>query len=165
MVLRLHNPHFHGLVHRQGLGCSPYAQPVKQVQENYQTYTLKDNLGMGSCTCLGEPPRGFCDVGCFWPRWRFFISLLFDVIPHPSVSYRQVFTPIFTTNATALSEHFYPCVLFTLHSDAARTTPPRILLCSCPHRVVPSVWHMDLNYWCLSYNTFNLSIAPVSHEA
>ena len=39
-----HNPHFHGLVHRQSLTCSPYVQPLKQAQENYQTYTLKDNL-------------------------------------------------------------------------------------------------------------------------
>ena len=31
---------------------------------------------------------------CFFPHWRFFISLLVDVIPHPSVSYRRVFTPI-----------------------------------------------------------------------
>ena len=28
------------------------------------------------------------------PHWRFFISLLFDIIPHPSVDYRRVFTPI-----------------------------------------------------------------------
>ena len=40
----LHNPYFHGL----GLGCSPYAQPLKQGQENYQRYTLKDNLGQPS---------------------------------------------------------------------------------------------------------------------
>ena len=40
----LHNPYLHGL----GLGCSPYAQPLKQGQENYQRYTLKDNLGQPS---------------------------------------------------------------------------------------------------------------------
>ena len=33
-------------------------------------------------------------VVCFFPHWRFFISLLVGVIPHPSVSYRLVFTPI-----------------------------------------------------------------------
>ena len=46
--------------------------------------------------CLGEPPGGFCDVGCccFLPHWRIFISLLFDVILHPSESYRRVFTLI-----------------------------------------------------------------------
>ena len=43
-MLHFHKPHFHGLVHCQGLSCSPYAQKLKQGQENYQTYTLKDNL-------------------------------------------------------------------------------------------------------------------------
>ena len=33
-------------------------------------------------------------VVVFLPHWRFFISLLFDIIPHPSVDYRRVFTPI-----------------------------------------------------------------------
>ena len=49
-------------------------------------------------TCLREPPGGVCDVGCcFWPHSRFFISLLFDVIRHPSVDYRQGFyTPFYT---------------------------------------------------------------------
>ena len=31
-------------VHRQDLSCSPYAQPLKQAHENFQTYTLKGNL-------------------------------------------------------------------------------------------------------------------------
>ena len=85
--------------------------------------------------CLREPPGRLCDVGCccyFWPHWRFFISLLYDVIPHPSVGYRREFyTPfctfspshrsvirdnfhfnfsrvfIFTTSATVLSGHFF----------------------------------------------------------
>ena len=38
-----HNSHFQ--VHRQGLNCSLYAQPLKQAQEIYQTYALKDSLG------------------------------------------------------------------------------------------------------------------------
>ena len=37
-----YNPHLQ--VHRQDLSCSLYAQPLKQAQENYQKYTLKDNL-------------------------------------------------------------------------------------------------------------------------
>ena len=85
--------------------------------------------------CLREPPGRLCDVGCccyFWPHWRFFISLLYDVIPHPSVGYRREFyTPfctfspshhsvirdnfhfnfsrvfIFTTSPTVLSGHFF----------------------------------------------------------
>ena len=43
-----HNPHFQHLVHGQDLSCSLYAQPLKQAQENYQKYTLKDNLMIGS---------------------------------------------------------------------------------------------------------------------
>ena len=89
-------------------------------------------------TCLREPPGRFCDVGCccFWPHWRFFISLLFDVIPHPSVDYHWVFAPIlysqsspsqidsghfhfnfsrlfnFTASGTVLSERFLPTGVF-----------------------------------------------------
>ena len=104
-----------------------------------------------------------------------FHSLLFDVIPHSSVSYRRVFTSIlyfqpsssqrdsrhfhfnfsglfrhsFTASATVLCGRFYPQAFFTLRSftnicgtfcdsDEGRNTPSRILLCACPHRVVPS---------------------------
>ena len=128
------------------------------------------------------------------PHWRFFIhSLLFDAIPHPSVSYRRVFTPILyfqPSSSQSDSRHFiltflgfsflprvlwfwagffYPWVFFTIHSfvcdaDVGRNTPSRIFLCACPHRVVPSRWRMALNYWCLNYKTIGLSIAPVSHE-
>ena len=66
-------------------------------------------------TCLGEPPGGFCDVGCcccFWSHWIFLFSLLFDIISHPSVTYRQVFTPIFTGSATVFSELFLPTGVF-----------------------------------------------------
>ena len=147
-------------------------------------------------TCLGEPPGGFCDVGCCWcccwflPHWRFFISLLFDVTPHLSVSYHQVFTPILyfqPSSSQSDSRHFHfnfsrlfifhrecfecflPTVLFTPHSfvcdsDEGRNTPSRIFLCACPHRVVPSGWRMDLNYWCLNYKAIDISVVPVSHE-
>ena len=37
-----YNSHFQ--VHRQDLSCSPYAQPLKQAQENFQTYTIKGDL-------------------------------------------------------------------------------------------------------------------------
>ena len=91
-------------------------------------------------TCSGEPPGGFCDVGCCcccccFTSLEVFHSLLFDVIPHPSVSYRYVFTPIlyfqpsslqsgsqhfhlnfsrllrhsFTASATVVSKRFLPC--------------------------------------------------------
>ena len=39
-----HNLHFHNLVYLQDPGCALYVQPLKQPQENYQIYTLKDNL-------------------------------------------------------------------------------------------------------------------------
>ena len=132
-------------------------------------------------------------VVVIFAHWRFLISLFIDVIPHPSVSYRRLFTPIlyfqpsslqsnsrrchfnfsglfiFTASATVLSGFFVPQAFFTLlscacDSDVGRNTPSRIFLYVCPHRVVPSGWCMDLNYWCLNYRTIGLSIAPVSHE-
>ena len=70
---------------------------------------------------------------------------------------------------------FYPQPFFTLlsftkifgtvcDSDTGRSTPSRILLCACPHRVVPFGWRMDLTYSHCSYKTIDLSIEPVSHE-
>ena len=64
---------------------------------------------------------------------------------------------------------FYPQAFFTLcsfvcDSGEGRNTPSRIFLSAFPHRVVPSGWHIVLNYWCLNYKTIDLSIAPVSHE-
>ena len=41
-----HNLPFQGLVHRQVLNYSLYAQALKQAQENYQMETLKDNLNV-----------------------------------------------------------------------------------------------------------------------
>ena len=81
----------------------------------------------------------FCDVGCCccFTSLEDFHSLLFDVIPHPSVSYRRVFTPILyfqpsssqsdsryfhfqpfryllTASATVLSGRFLPTGVFYL---------------------------------------------------
>ena len=95
-------------------------------------------------TCLGEPPGGFCGVGCCCCTSQevFLPSLLFNVIPHSSVSYRRVFTPILyfqpssshsdlrhfhltflSFSVTALprvlrfwANVFYPHAFFTLHS-------------------------------------------------
>ena len=64
-------------------------------------------------TCLGEPPGGFCDVGCsccFTSLEVFLLSLLFNVIPHSSVSYRWIFTPILYFQPSSLqsdSRHFH----------------------------------------------------------
>ena len=52
---------------------------------------------------------------------------------------------------------FHPLMFFTLHSfptffgtfcdsGEGRNILSRILLCACPHRVVPFDWRMDLNY-------------------
>ena len=100
-----------------------------------------------------------------FPHWRLFISLLLDVIPHPSVSYRRVFTHIlyfqlsslqsesrhflinfcgqfiFTPSATVFSGPFLPQSFFTLrffacNSDTGRNISFRVFLCACPHRVV-----------------------------
>ena len=49
-------------------------------------------------------------VVVFLPHWRFFISLLFDIIPHPSVDYRRVFTPILyfqSSPSQGDSRHFH----------------------------------------------------------
>ena len=65
---------------------------------------------------------------------------------------------------------FYPQAFFCLEllphilarfcdSDVGRNTPSRILLCACPHKVVPSGWHMDLNYSYCRYKTNGLPIA------
>ena len=100
-----------------------------------------------------------------FPHWRLFISLLLDVISHPSVSYRRVFTPIlyfqlsssqsdsrhffinftgqfiFTPSATVFSGPFLPQSFFTLsffacNSDPGRNIPFRVFLCAYPHRVL-----------------------------
>ena len=60
--------------------------------------------------------------------------------------------------------HGFTLYSFVCDSDEGRSTPSRILLCFCPHRVVSFSWRMDLNYWCLNYKIIDLSIAPVSHE-
>ena len=123
-------------------------------------------------------------VVAFYLTGGFFISLLFGVIPHPSVSYRCVFTPhfillvlqsdtrhfhfnysrlfIFTSSATVLNGSFLPTGIFyptllRLWLNAGRNAPSRIFLCTCPHRVVPSGWRMD-------QLTIDLSIVPVSHK-
>ena len=53
------------------------------------------NKSPGDGTCVGEPPGDFCDVSCcFLTSLEFFISLLFDVIPHLSVNthfYRECY--------------------------------------------------------------------------
>ena len=87
----------------------------------------------------------------------------------------RFFCHSFTASATVLRGHvlltgFYYLVLFShifdtfCDPDAGRNTTSRILLCACPHSVVPSGWHMDLNYSYCSYQTIDLSIAPVSYE-
>ena len=68
-------------------------------------------------TSLGEPLRGFCDVGCCCSSFIAFRrfcdvvlhSLLFNVIPRPSVSCLQVFTPILyfqPSSSQSDSRHF-----------------------------------------------------------
>ena len=49
-------------------------------------------------------------VAVAFPNWRFFISLLFDVILHLSVSYRRVFIPILyfqPSSSQSDSRHFH----------------------------------------------------------
>ena len=42
MALRFHNSHPQS--HRQNVRCLLYVRQLKQAQDNYQTYTQKDNL-------------------------------------------------------------------------------------------------------------------------
>ena len=85
------------------------------------------------------------------------------------------FSVTFTTSAMILSWRFLPTDVFYLKllshilsrfcdSDAGRNTPSRIILCVCPHRVVPSAWHMVLNYSYCRYKTIDLTIVPVRHK-
>ena len=89
--------------------------------------------------------------------------------------FARFFCHSFTASATVLRGHVLRTGVYYLallpHNfdtfcdpDAGRNTPSRILLCACPHSVVPSGWRMDLNYWYCSYQTTDLSIAPVSYE-
>ena len=65
-------------------------------------------------------------VVVFLPHWRFFISLLFDIIPHPSVDYRRVFTPILyfqPSSSQSDLRHFH----FQPFQDLLVTVLPRAL--------------------------------------
>ena len=110
-----------------------------------------------------------------FPNWRFFISLLFDVILHLSVSYRRVFIPIlyfqssssqsdsrhfhfnfsrlffFTASATVLSGLYLPHAFFTLHSfaDGGRNTPSRIFLSAWCLNIRPSIY--QLRQWATKH--------------
>ena len=61
----------------------------------------------------GEPPGGNCDVGCcccFTSQEVFLPSVVFDIIPHSSVSYRQIFRPILYFQGSSLQsdlQHFH----------------------------------------------------------
>ena len=84
-------------------------------------------------TCLGEPPGGFCDVGCCccFTSLEVFHSLFFDVIPHHFMSYRQVFTPILYFQPSSLQSdscHFHLNFSgFFCHSFTASATVLRYL--------------------------------------
>ena len=107
-------------------------------------------------------------VVVFLPHWRFFISLLFDIIPHPSVDYRRVFTPILyfqpspsqsdsrhfhfqpfryllTASATVLSGHFLPTGVFYL------TLLPDIFGTTCFYQGLPGSQQFFLEVCRASY--------------
>ena len=151
---------------------------------------------------LGQPPGGFCDVGCccccfsslevftfpgyfslppalhpgFSGSWRPPPALSSTLATFGCFTFWQAFSVTVLPRALRFWVGiFYPKAFFTLRSftdifgtvcdsDAGRNTPSRILLCACPHRVVPSGWRMGLNYSYCSYKTIDLSIAQVSHE-
>ena len=85
---------------------------------------------------------------------------------HSLKPYRKCygFKRVFFTHRYFLSSTPFPHFDTTCDSDAGRNTPSRIPLCSCPHKVVPSSWHMVLNYLYCRYKTIGLPVALVSHE-
>ena len=86
--------------------------------------------------CLGEPPGGFCDVGCCccFPHFMFLGYFSLPLALHPGFSglwrpppvpssasatfgcftFARFFRHIFTTSATVLSGHFLPTGFFYL---------------------------------------------------
>ena len=79
-------------------------------------------------TCFEEPPGGFRDVGycCCFISLEVFHSLRFDVIVHPSASYRRVFTPILyfqPSSSQSDLRHFH----FQPFQDLLVTVLPRAL--------------------------------------
>ena len=88
--------------------------------------------------CQAFLPQFYCERYRF--EWAFFIHRRFFNL--------RSFTDIFGTFC---------------NSNVGRNTPPRILLCTCPHRVVSSGWRMDLNYSYCSYKAIDLSTVLASH--
>ena len=118
-------------------------------------------------TCLEEPPRGFCDVAC---SCCFYLNEGFSFIAFRRHSSFLGFSvtilpPVLRFSADVFTHRrFFTLQSIDCDSDAGRNTPSRILLCTCPHRVIPSGWRMDLNHPYCGYKTIDLSIAPVNHE-
>ena len=102
--------------------------------------------------------------------WRLPPALSSTLAIFGCFTFARLFHHIFTTSGKVLSGHFLPTGVFDVallphifdtfcDSDDGRNTPSRILICACPHRVVPSGWRTDLNYSYCSYKTIDLSIA------
>ena len=81
--------------------------------------------------------------------WVFTTILYFQPSRRFHLNFSGLFRHCFTASGTVLSGSFLPTSVFYLallphtlvrfcDSDADRDTPSRILLCACPHRVVPS---------------------------
>ena len=83
-------------------------------------------------------------------------------------TFAKIFRHSFTASVTVLSWRFLPYTpsphfgtFLWLRCD--RNTPSRILLCACPHKVVPSGWRMGFNYlnyqlrqWATAYRVTKL---------
>ena len=96
-----------------------------------------------------------------------YFRLLYFCQAFPSYFYgeRYYFEQAFFTHRYFFYLALLPYIFGTFcDSDASKNTQSRILLCACPHRVVPSGWRMVLNYSYCSHKTSDLSIAPVSHK-
>ena len=98
--------------------------------------------------------------------WLLSVALLFArLFPSQFYDERYGFEWAFFTHRLFFTLRSFTKIFRTVcDSDTGRNTPSRILLCTCPHIVVPFGWRMDLTYSYCSYKTINLSIEPVSHE-
>ena len=139
---------------------------------------------------LREPLGGFCDNGCYC---YFFLTRVFSFPyyfsmplalhsgfpglwrPPPALSSSLSLVCLILLKVLWFwVSVFYPQLFFTLHSfptfsrvcdsNATRSTPSRIFLYACFHRVIPSSYLMPLNYWYSSCKTVVYLITLVSHK-
>ena len=117
--------------------CHRHSTPASQTREGLHWLWVLPWLLSVALFFQAFLPQFYCERYGF--EWAFFIHRRFFNLCS--------FTDIFGTFC---------------NSNVGRNTPPRILLYTCPHRVVSSGWRMDLNYSYCSYKV-DLSTVLASH--